>query len=194
MDSFAKRLEKLIGGQKQSAFAKFVGLGQSTISGYLHGMEPNGSALRSIAKACNVSADWLLGLVDNRHREESAQNASRYTGLSDVAIEELHKVQAAGYGYLVDKIIASEKFAELIVAINEAVNLADPPETKAIDELLSKQTNKVYLNPAYYGAVFVSTRMLSEIIEGIAPPPKTMAEIYMETIDNALDQDGSGGA
>jgi len=64
---FSKRLLELVGDQPVAAFARFVGIGQNSIDRYLKMQRtPNGDAIRQIAQAANVSADWLLGLSDQR--------------------------------------------------------------------------------------------------------------------------------
>ena len=64
---FSKRLLELVGDQPVAAFARFIGIGQNSIDRYLKMQRtPNGDAIRQIAQAANVSADWLLGLSDQR--------------------------------------------------------------------------------------------------------------------------------
>ena len=63
----SKRLLELVGDQPVAAFARFIGIGQNSIDRYLKMQRtPNGDAIRQIAQAANVSADWLLGLSDQR--------------------------------------------------------------------------------------------------------------------------------
>ena len=64
---FSKRLLELVGDLPVAAFARFVVIGQIPIDRYLKMQRtPNGDAIRQIAQAANVSADWLLGLSDQR--------------------------------------------------------------------------------------------------------------------------------
>ena len=50
----------------QSRLSKITGIAQSAIWNYLHGRVPKGTEISKIANALGVSADWLLGLTDQR--------------------------------------------------------------------------------------------------------------------------------
>lgn len=60
MDSFADRLESLIGGKRQiSAFARKCGIGDTTLRQYLDGAMPRLDKVIQIAKATGTSINWL---------------------------------------------------------------------------------------------------------------------------------------
>jgi transcriptional regulator with XRE-family HTH domain len=63
---FAERISELIGGSTVTSFARKVKLNQAAVDRYVKGLrEPNADALRTIAKSCEVTTDWLLGISDN---------------------------------------------------------------------------------------------------------------------------------
>ena len=65
--SFGERLKELRGDLSQDDFALKIGTKQTTLSNWERGFrEPNFSGLALIATSCGVSADWLLGLTDER--------------------------------------------------------------------------------------------------------------------------------
>lgn len=65
--SFGDRLKELRGNLSQEDFALKIGTKQTTLSNWERGFrEPNFSGLVLISTSCGVSADWLLGLSDDR--------------------------------------------------------------------------------------------------------------------------------
>lgn len=66
MPAFGDRLKTLRGGESQSSFAMRFNLKQSAYSRYEAGSrEPDLALLCLIARVCNVTTDWLLGLKDH---------------------------------------------------------------------------------------------------------------------------------
>jgi len=66
----SERLKDLRGMQTQAEFSKFIGISRPTVGFYENGSRlPDALKLKQIAEKCCVSADWLLGLTDNPHRE-----------------------------------------------------------------------------------------------------------------------------
>lgn len=64
---FQFRLRELRGNLSQEDFANIIGTKQTTLSNWERGFrEPNFSGLALISTSCEVSADWLLGLSDER--------------------------------------------------------------------------------------------------------------------------------
>lgn len=62
-EKFSDRIKGLIGTDSVSAFARRIGIKQAAVDRYVKGLrEPNADALRTIATACDVSTDWLLGI------------------------------------------------------------------------------------------------------------------------------------
>ena len=64
---FRSRLRELRGDVSQEDFALKIGTKQTTLSNWERGFrEPNFNGLALISTSCEVSADWLLGLSDER--------------------------------------------------------------------------------------------------------------------------------
>lgn len=65
--TFAKRLDRLMQERKlfPSDVARLTGIHRNRIYDYLSGnYQPTAYAVALMAKSLNISADWLLGLVD----------------------------------------------------------------------------------------------------------------------------------
>ena len=64
---FRSRLRELRGDVSQEDLALKIGTKQTTLSNWERGFrEPNFNGLALISTSCEVSADWLLGLSDER--------------------------------------------------------------------------------------------------------------------------------
>ena len=90
----------------QSELAKIIHVKAPVISYFCSGSRtPNTALLIAIAKALDVSVDYLCGLVpeDNSSNDDKLRAASEYTGLSNKAVSRLHelseyiKAHPAGY-------------------------------------------------------------------------------------------------
>jgi transcriptional regulator with XRE-family HTH domain len=70
MEEFAKNLRLLIFNNcnnSQLDFIERTGYAQSTVSAWCNGVRmPNSFALLNICQEFNVSADWLLGLKEDK--------------------------------------------------------------------------------------------------------------------------------
>ena len=70
---FARRLRELRGTMSQEDFAVRIGVKQTSYSSWERGIkEPSISVLYGISSTLGVSADWLLGLSDDRGDSQSA--------------------------------------------------------------------------------------------------------------------------
>lgn len=70
MDSFRNRLKLSLDetGLSQSEVSRRIGVGRSTISGWLKGQyEPNSENIYKLARVFNVSEAWMLGFVDTEN-------------------------------------------------------------------------------------------------------------------------------
>ncbi len=74
------------------AFGQYLGIGTTSVFDYCGGYkEPSLSQFTKIAKAFNVSLDWLTGQPGAvRSANTTVQEICKYTGLSDKAVEILH--------------------------------------------------------------------------------------------------------
>lgn len=92
---FRERFRKLQGDRKNTEFADFLGMSRQTVGFYCNGDRiPDALGIKTIAEKCGVSADWLLGLSDERAVNGDLAQASRYTGLSADSVKVLHKLAA----------------------------------------------------------------------------------------------------
>ena len=91
-ETFNERFKKLFHeGETQEQFAQRVGLNRNTVAKYKNAKNntaPDAGVIISICRACNVSADWLLGLApaDVQKPDPTLQAACEYTGLSEEAV------------------------------------------------------------------------------------------------------------
>lgn len=87
MPVFADRFIELRGKRTQEEFAKFLGISRPTVGFYESGQRiPDALVLRQIAEKCNVSADYLLGLTDEKTPDQSIQAICKKTGLTAKAV------------------------------------------------------------------------------------------------------------
>ena len=81
-DLFQERLRAVrqgLRGMSQVELAKTTGLPSTSVAHFERGTrKPSFDSLRKLATALNVSADYLLGLVDAPHASASADTLARY--------------------------------------------------------------------------------------------------------------------
>lgn len=88
-----KRLNEILAkrGVLQKELAEHIGVPANTISYYLSGeRSPDLEKLIEISKFLNISTDYLLGLSDEINIDIERNAASKYTDLSEKAVEVLH--------------------------------------------------------------------------------------------------------
>lgn len=100
---FAERFSKLRGEMTQDEFAKYLGISRPTVGFYENGTRlPDALVLRQIAEKCNVSADYLLGLTDEKTIDANIRQVCNYTGLNEDSVNYLHNLNVrAGQAMLV---------------------------------------------------------------------------------------------
>ena len=68
-------------GMNQKELAEKLGISPSTLNGYEKGNhDPKSAGLIGIAKACNVTTDYLLGLSDNIEKLQSVSVSKAMSG------------------------------------------------------------------------------------------------------------------
>lgn len=100
------KLSKIIGNRinsllaanekKQKDLAEYLGVTDNTISYFVKGSRmPNVEQIKKIAEweYFNTSVDYLLGLSDVITNNKDVQFISNYTGLDEISIRELHRLQ-----------------------------------------------------------------------------------------------------
>ena len=91
---FATNLRVLMkeNGTTQRELGEAIGVRPQTISLYCVGQSlPDVEGMAKICKYFNVSSDWLIGVTDVRNADITARAACEYTGLTEEAVEALHK-------------------------------------------------------------------------------------------------------
>lgn len=77
MTIFVSRLNELRGEMSVAAFARSLNMPQNTLDCYIKGRrKPSVDLLIRVCDKCGVSADWLLGLSDNRDGSQSTAKRS----------------------------------------------------------------------------------------------------------------------
>jgi len=96
-------------GRKQLDLAKYLGMNEKTanaISYYCKGTRtPNTDQLTKIAKYLDVSADYILGLKVAPTNNTTLQAVCEYTGLTQEAVEELHRMRTDNLKLISDFIL-----------------------------------------------------------------------------------------
>ncbi len=96
--SFAGRLQELMkDGETQQQFGERVGINRNTIATYFKAKKdgkdrvPDTAIVLKVCRACNVSADWLLGLhqTDTKNADPDMQAVCKYTRLEEEAVTAL---------------------------------------------------------------------------------------------------------
>lgn len=78
---------KLMGDRTIREFAEFLQMAPATVGFYAAGQRiPDALGIKNIAEMCGVSADWLLGFVEEPTLDYDIKSACAVTGLSEEAI------------------------------------------------------------------------------------------------------------
>lgn len=126
---FTIRLADLIhvSGMTVTDFAKSAGITRQAVNSYLNeGRIPDSETLKRICDAFNISADYLLGIVDQPTRDHDIRYICNYTGLNQWAIDSLHNKKMVidatneeidGIKDIIDSLITTENGNHMLIAI-----------------------------------------------------------------------------
>lgn len=92
-----ERLEETLSGEPQTTVAEKIGRSQGAVSklrSFSKGQVPHPDTLFNIAKAYNVSVDWLLGLSERKRLEGSAIPISYASVVKNLVSLCLHQMSA----------------------------------------------------------------------------------------------------
>lgn len=142
MPIFEKRFHELREAEEmsQDSFSKFLGISRPTVGFYENGDRiPDALTLAKIARKCNVSSDWLLGLADSFLASEVL--IERTTGLTPNAIDILNLESSEDIGAFSNKVmvnafITSGYFMKMLHWI--AANITMLEESRRASEELSE--------------------------------------------------------
>lgn len=138
---FATRLRECmkIRGENQTSLSDKIGIQRQTISLYMNGQSsPNTEILTAIAKALDVSSDYLLGLSDVPQINADIQAACKFTGLTPNALQSLRQFNNAiwciGYTPLnpsavISQVCENKNFYGLIHEIASALYYKNRPKS-----------------------------------------------------------------
>lgn len=141
--------------KKQKELAHAIGVTDNTISYFCNGNRtPNLQQIVAIAKALDVSTDYLLGKADlgNSTTDEQLRMISEYTGLSNDAVSRLHDLSHAYIDLL--SLILSDEGLEYLLGLLEGYFAEDNGITAANQKDL---------------AIFTASNAIRLILERIAP-------------------------
>lgn len=137
--------------KKQKELAAHLGVPDNTISYFCSGKRvPNAEQIIEIAKYLNVSADYLLGLTDNKTIDITVKAICKYTGLSDEAVESLADFidlnHLEGYGLCPEDYDLDQLDVEAVESVAKILHIdyfGDPVQTlKEIEEFGLKDEQK----------------------------------------------------
>lgn len=131
---FVERLAEVVeaaGGQ--NAFARAVGISQSTVGQYLAGSEPNRRTLVAMARAANRSVSWLASgeqaaRVTNNSAEITATNCRDVVTQSDIRQEVSNPGSTT--------IEVSERERKILVGLREYFS---PAEVRALEQRIEQR-------------------------------------------------------
>ncbi len=84
MRVFQERFKTLRGELTQEQFARVLGISRPTVCLYERGERiPDAEMLRDIAEKCEVSADYLVGLTDVKHRNPNIRDSCDLLGIPE---------------------------------------------------------------------------------------------------------------
>lgn len=125
MEVFKDRLRELRGNHSQEEIAKAIGITPQSLGRYEKGeRKPDIEVLKLIAKHFDVSADFLLGLSDNKTTDSDINNACNVTGLSEAsinAIQIINKDFDISYRSNMDILFENPDFAEMFHQLAYAI-------------------------------------------------------------------------
>lgn len=115
-------------GITQQQIASELGLTRQGFARYLDGSSaPNLDALTIISRRLEVSTDYLLGLSDIASPDVSTQIASKVTGLSEKAIDNLRRIQKLQHNETesLSLVLESNEAFDFVEALSTAYNAYD---------------------------------------------------------------------
>lgn len=176
---FTERFQSLRNeGETQVAFAARLDIARPTVAQYENGSRiPDAEMITKICSICRISSDWLLGISDIKIPDATIQEVCEYTGLSQAAVELLHKetIDYVGFSPITDFLnkLMSERFfiEELSMSFRqwydyllelETINEFDLSDEQVRDIIEQRAKAMLNVQKAYngFGKVLDGTRLL----------------------------------
>ena len=160
-DAFYERFRSLLlPDETQEEMGKRLGLTRNTIAQYYNRKRvPDAPTLYKICDACNVSADWLLGLSDVKIPDADVQAVSKYTGLTPEALDSLKAMNLQVLNCILAHSETADQFKKMLTQIREAY------EQDAIKDYVLEMPPK--LNELLFDTVDVHRLLAGRCIEKI---------------------------
>lgn len=175
--TFGERLGDIMEqkGMSRGALKDATGISLQSISNYLNDKrKPDCEMVAEIAKALNVSADYLLGLSEVPTRNETIQGINDVTGLWDDAISILRVEKLTGdceIASFLSFLIVHEDFPRLVSAVHQR-NRYTGKELCSVDldgELCNIKMREIYkmlVSDLFFGILNEYTAGPGEIMIG----------------------------
>lgn len=145
-NTFKDRFLILVGDASQAEIAEKIGTSRQNVGNWLSvgtNTKPDIYTLANIAKAYNVSTDYLLGLNEEKTADMNVQSMCRYTGLNEKSVEILHQIceKEKPLCYMIDVLIQAGAIYDIATNMSLLTLFNQLPKEeidKSLDEALSK--------------------------------------------------------
>lgn len=183
---------ELMGDMTLDQFSKKLEMSRATVGFYAAGQRiPDALGLKKIAEKCNVSADWLIGLSEEKEINGVMSQVCKYVGINKDSVLLLKDLcQSQAKKTVIEFLLSHREFWEdLIEYISASAwdNVKEdklgmcPPTKKEVEEYKRKQEefpNRLLLGPIP-SPIFKPSSDLSERIE-FAETIKNLSKLYDE--------------
>lgn len=148
-DRFRKEVDKRGGITKA---AELLRISRPTVNFWYYGERtPDAESLIAISRGFGVTTDYLLGLSDYYHRDESVQAVQRVTALSEGAVFKLNEIahgkDAGSFPGIISALIENRN-AEFFLSILQTLFTLDETESDPVEAVISGKT--LILNPVHH--------------------------------------------
>ena len=180
MKVFKERFNKLRGEKSQEEFAEFLGISRPTVGFYENGSRlPDALTLSQIARKCNVSADWLLGLSNTRQYSGTLSDACNYTGLSEEVIDFFHSIRSSELIDYLNTFLSPFNFTHVPAALN---SFADAIHASMFDSLVGKTIDRIFHEDYKY----LESENINTILLGLQLSHETLSRFSTDDIPSKL--------
>ena len=182
----------------QAAFADFLGLSRPTIGFYEradmnNGRIPDADTLKLICEKCNVSADYLLGISD----EKTAGDVNAYTGLEAHATDYLHTLQMATDFldnqekiWTINKLLSASGFDSLISSLVVLITLRAHSKPSTFKDSHEVWSAKALLEESGYVVAPASHEAVLMMTNDVIPRFKAIIKEIVQQKVNKKSTDG----